>query len=75
MFKTEIKLTVLSEHEISFGTELESIIWEGDHGAFVIDETRQPAKRLTGLEMARALREAGSTPDFFELDDDGNDID
>lgn len=74
-YKTVVSFTVLSEEPIPDGTRLEDIIHETAEGRYVGCYSRTLEKRVNGAEMVEELREAGSCPDFFELDDEGNDVD
>ena len=71
-FKTTFTVTVLSD-EIIVGLPLEHLnyaVTEGDcvlHGYGVSKE-----EILDGRQMADALYDAGSQPEFFHLDDNGN---
>ena len=74
-FKTQIVVTVLSETPLTCETDLASIalgIAEGDDVGTV---HYQDSQEIGGKEMADALVAAGSSPDFFRLDDRGNAID
>jgi len=73
-YRTEIKVVVLSEEPYEFES-LENTayhITDGDcSGEVSIVEAN---KELTGPEMARALQDQGSDPEFFQLDASGNDL-
>ena len=73
-YKRIIKVTVLSEEPIQDMTlgELSYECMEGDlSGSLEIKETVV----LNGKEAADALKEQGSSPEFFRIDEDGNDLD
>ncbi len=73
-YKTTITVTVLSEDPGVSGYELGTIareIVDGDLvGSWSGDE-----KKIDAKECARLLSEVGSDPEFFNLDEDGNDSD
>lgn len=73
-YRTVISVEVLSEEPYS-PESLESIahdIIEGDcSGRWNVVSS----KEVDGAEMAQLLYEQASEPAFFQLDDDGNDLD
>lgn len=73
-YKTVIQMEVLSEEPIG-DADMQTILhqttdgdWSGKNTTIVQDEA------LSGKQMADALREQGSDPEFFQLDEDGNEI-
>lgn len=72
-YKTIITIEVLSEDEPWRGglEALHYAITEGDCSAAFGDDY---VVELTAEEVARELIAQGSDPEFFMLDDDGNDI-
>lgn len=73
-FKTTFKVEVLSEESPVEWDDLGDVayaITEGDCSALTLDEK---VKRLTGSEAAKELRRQGSDPEFFRLDEDGNEL-
>ena len=73
-YKTIIEVTVLSDSPLqpmSLG-ELSYETMEGDLSA-TLDTKKEIV--LNGKEAADALKEQGSDPEFFQIDEDGNDID
>jgi len=71
MYKTTIKVVILSEEEYE-GNDLETInydIMEGHCSGQLFDVKRNV--KLTDKEMAEALQEQGSDPEFFNLTADG----
>ena len=73
-YKTIIQVEVLSEEPLqpmSLG-ELSYETMEGDLSARM--ETKEEIP-LTGLEAAKALQEQGSSPEFFQLTEEGEDLD
>jgi hypothetical protein len=73
-YRTVISVVVLSEGPFIYDDldDVNSAITTGDHVGTV---TETSVKTLTGKQAANALLDAGSEPGFFELDDEGNDID
>lgn len=69
-----ITLYVLSEGSIE-GRSIGTILEECDTGDLVMHSTQFKQAILDGKGMADALYEAGSTPEFFQLDSNGDKID
>lgn len=67
MYRTAITLVVLSEDEIPEGMDVGDVVREYDTGDYVLFSTDTKAEKLTDEEMAEALTQAGSEPDFFQL--------
>lgn len=67
MNKTIIVLTVLSEEPIDESLDIDDIVRECDIGDFVLHSTSMATKKLSIKEMAKALSEAGSEPEFFGI--------
>jgi hypothetical protein len=74
-YKTIISFTVLSEGKIPDGTSLESMIHETCEGRYVGSYHRAAEILMNGPALVGELREVGSEPGFFELDEAGNDVD
>ena len=72
--KTTITVVILSEEAVPDFMSLEAIAHEGDTGSFVVDHKQSAAVELDGKAAADALGELRSEPEFFELDDEGNDL-
>jgi len=73
-FRTVIEVEVLSEAPIG-DMSIGDIIHEIDHGDFSGKfDTKIQDEELTGKAMADALRDQGSDPEFFQLDDEGEEI-
>lgn len=72
-YKAVFSIEVLSEEPIDDMTleDIEYAITEG-HCSGVI--TKSDTVEMTGPEMAKALLAQGSDAEFFQLDDDGNDL-
>ena len=75
--KTTYTFTVISEEPISGSMDYTDILRECEQGDFVLEyDSPQPTVvELTPKEAADALYNAGSQPEFFGIDDDGNPID
>jgi hypothetical protein len=73
-YKTVISFTVLSEEPIPPHMNLEQIASETCDGRYVGNWSAGGPILLNGAAMVDELHEAGSCPDFFELDEDGNDL-
>ena len=74
-YRTVIQVEILSEEPYS-GNDLETIqydITDGHCSGKIIDIERNQEK--TGQEMAGLSKEQGSDPEFFQLDENGNDTD
>lgn len=67
MYRNKLTIVVLSEELIPEGMDIADIVREYNEGDFVLYSTDHESEKLTDVEMARALTEAGSDPDFFQL--------
>ena len=72
--KTTVTVTVLSEDGPPEFDDLAELHRLGDSGPCVVDYEVESVA-VTAPEMARLLNESHSTPEFFNLDDKGNDLD
>ena len=72
--KKVIQVTVLSDGYFS-GCELDAIRYEITEGSCVGVVKEISNEEISPKEMAQALNAAGSSPEFFNLDDDGNALD
>jgi hypothetical protein len=70
---TTITFRVLSEDPIPGEMELADVIREADQGGFVGDEDRTSTV-IDGPTAARELIQMRSEPGFFQLDEDGEDL-
>lgn len=70
--KTVITLEVLSEDPIPTWMEVENVLNECAEGGFVLANVGTKSEELNGKQAADALYDAGSQPEFFRLDDEGN---
>ncbi len=74
-YKTVVTVTILSERgPVSPSCELDHIHRELQDGYWIGEVDNDGGTELTGAEVAKALVEMGSTPDFFDLEDDGTDL-
>jgi len=73
-YKTIIKVEVLSEEPIPDTLSLEEIAREAVNGDYSFTYDRKHEQLLNGVETARELQKQGSDPSFFNLTDDGEDV-
>lgn len=73
-YRNTITINVLSDEDI-IEWPLERIIEACDTGPCVLASMELGRCQLDPVEMARALTVAGSEPGFFQLDDEGNEVD
>lgn len=71
-YRTQVSFVVLSETPID-GEELEAILYEANEGDCVLFGTGFETDILTPLQAAEQLYGAGSEPNFFRLNDRGED--
>lgn len=75
-YRTKITFSVLSDEPIPEECTEMSIIQDTMDGPLLHEwNTEREVTELNGQEAADACHVASSTPDFFMLDDDGNDTD
>jgi hypothetical protein len=72
-WRTVIRWEVLSEEQIPQGMSIERIWQETVYGDWSGRVLSIQEKSLTGVQAARALQLQGSDPEFFGLDEAGND--
>ncbi len=73
-YVTTLTIKVLSEEPIPSYVELDGIVDEMDDGDYVGKVVETSEREVTGKEMADLLHDIGSEPQFFQIDDDGNDL-
>lgn len=73
-YRTVIEYEVFSEEPIDDHASLADIAHECDHGDWSGQYIRVESKQVNGPEVAKGLQGQGSDPGFFQLDDEGNDI-
>ena len=74
-YRTTITVTVLSEEPIPSELNLQELAYEMDEGEYVGFYPTTNIEELDGKQMAEALVKAGSEPEFFQLNDNGDDLD
>jgi hypothetical protein len=73
-YKTVIHVEVLSEEPIG-DVDMQTILYQTSEGGWSGKNTTMVQdQELNGFEMARALEEQGSDPEFFGLDQNGEEI-
>ncbi len=72
-YKTIVQLEVLSERPIG-DMDVEQIAFEATEGDFSMRRLPDQETVLNGKETADALGEQGSNSMFFQLTDDGDDL-
>ncbi len=72
-YRTTYTFMVLSEERIPEDMPLNVVVAECDDGDYVGQYLDSVVEVLDAKAMAQALRAAGSTPDFFDLEDDVED--
>ena len=76
IYRTLILLTVLSDRPIPEGMSVEDIDAECSEGDFTgKTDWQEVNKVLEGQEAADAVLGVGSSPDFFQMDENGNELD
>ena len=75
IYKTVISYTILSE-EPYFDMRLSDIIYNCEEGSFIGGKfmTTTINDELIGENAVNEIKELGSMPDFFMMDDDGEEI-
>ena len=76
LYRTFITLEVLSEQPIPDNISLSEISNECENGDYSgITDWLITNEPIVGLEAAEKLKEMGSDPEFFRMDENGNDLD
>lgn len=73
-YRTVVQVEVLSEEPYDF-EDLEQVRYDITEGHCSGQVTTLPTEEVDGPAMAKLLRGQGSDPEFFELDEQGNDVD
>ena len=73
-YRTIITVEVLSEDPLPPEMDLEDVALEIHSGDYSGDVKFGPAEPVDGPEMARLLKAQGSAPEFFQLNEDGEDV-
>lgn len=74
-YKTKITFEVLSEEPIPDGMNLDQIQSECYGGSWSKGELEMTQKELNGKQVAKELIKQGSDPEFFGINEKGEDID
>lgn len=74
-YLTRFIVEVLSEGEIPDGVDMRDVMRECDEGEYVLHSTNTESIEHTPKNMAKLLNDAGSDPEFFQLDENGEDLD
>jgi hypothetical protein len=75
IYKTIVQVEILSEEPIDSQLSLSQIAEEGDTGSFsIMTKDVLVNKELKGIRAAREMRKQASDPEFFGMDEKGNDI-
>lgn len=69
MFRNRVTVVVLSEDPIPDGMDLGDVARECDEGAYVLHTYSIVPEMLTPEQMAQELKDAGSEPAFFMLEE------
>ena len=72
-YKTVISVTVLSEEPFEY-ENLSQVIYAIGEGDCSGEYHTTEAKVITARQVVRALKAQGSDPDFFQLNEKGQDI-
>jgi len=73
-YQTKIVVTVLSEEPLEWD-DLHDVDYAITDGGCSGDTQECAHKVLTAKQVVKALQAQGSEPGFFQLDDDGKDVD
>lgn len=75
IYKTVIMVEVLSEEPIDSSMSLDQIEEECNTGSFSgMHSIVVSNKPIKGLNAVKEMRKQGSDPDFFQMDENGNEI-
>ena len=75
IYRTVIEIEILSEEPIPEGLDLEEIEGECQDGEYSgKHELKVSNQKLVGIKAANATRAQGSSPDFFMMDEEGNEL-
>lgn len=74
-FKTTYVVEILSEEPIPPDMDLKDVMAEAYDGGYSGDVKSEETVEVDGATMASLLTEQRSSPGFFRLTDDGNDMD
>lgn len=68
-------VTLLSEEPLPDAMSLSSIAYEMNEGDCVGEVEQLRCKKVSSKQIVKQLEEVGSDPAFFQLDEEGNDLD
>ena len=74
-YKTVVKIEILSDEEVPDSMSLDFIQDQITNGCWSGIINHSLSKILNGKQAAKALINQGSDPEFFMIDEKGNDID
>jgi hypothetical protein len=74
-YRNTFTLVILSEHEPLTNVDLDNLGYLVSEGPCVLHSFMEADEQIDSKQMADLLTDAGSMPDFFQLDRDGNDTD
>jgi len=75
LFKSTIKIEVLSDEKIPEDTPLAKILHETDEGMWVARRMWDGRNnKVIGNEAVKECEKFGTEPDFFEMDYNGNEL-
>ncbi len=75
IYKTVIRLEILSEEPIPENMSIDDIQEECNTGSFSgIHDITVANKPIKGIAAVKEMRKQGSDPDFFQMDENGNEI-
>lgn len=72
--RRRITVTVLSEEPLPEHLDLDKVAHEIVHGDCSGEVKWYPNEEIGGRAMAKALRKQGSDPEFFRINDKGEDL-
>ena len=76
IYKSVLKIEILSEEPIEDGYSLNDISYQITDGDWSGDTDRENRNiELQGKEAAEACINQGTSPEFFMMDDEGNEMD
>lgn len=75
LYRTVVKVEILSEEPIPEGTDLDEMMAEADDGEFLgHTEVLEDNKPIVGKRAVAMVEKFGSDPDFFQMDSRGYDL-
>jgi hypothetical protein len=74
IYRTIFTVEVLSDEPINTNLDLSDLNNECTFGDYSGSTTKGDSKPLKGIKAARAVIAQGSSPDFFMMDDQGNEL-